>query len=155
MQLPINISIQLIRWYYIWWRQQLLSLCRLQKFSSIILLKIFTGPLSWESSLSSIPVILRFGLLIVSWISWMFWVRTFFAFCIFFVMFSLVSSIPEILSSISCILLAMFASMTPDLFPRFSIYSVVSLVNSLLFLLSFLDPGWFCSVPSPVCFIFL
>jgi hypothetical protein len=30
------------------------------KFSSIILLKIFTGPLSWESSLSSIPIIIRF-----------------------------------------------------------------------------------------------
>jgi hypothetical protein len=29
--------------------------------SSIILLKIFTGPLSWESLLSSIPIILRFG----------------------------------------------------------------------------------------------
>jgi hypothetical protein len=35
------------------------------------LLKIFTGPLNWDTSLSSIPIILRFGLLIVSWISWM------------------------------------------------------------------------------------
>jgi hypothetical protein len=39
---------------------------RLRTFSSIILLKIFTGPLSWGSSLSSIPIILRFGFLIVS-----------------------------------------------------------------------------------------
>ena len=44
-----------------------ISFFRFGKFSSIILLKIFTGPLSWESSLSFIPIILRFGLLIVSW----------------------------------------------------------------------------------------
>ena len=30
----------------------------LGKFSSIIVLKMFSGPLSWESSLSSIPIIL-------------------------------------------------------------------------------------------------
>jgi hypothetical protein len=41
------------------------------------LLKIFTGPLYWVSSLSSIPITLRFGLLIVSWISRVFWVRSF------------------------------------------------------------------------------
>jgi hypothetical protein len=39
---------------------------RLGKFSSIILLKIFTGPLSWDSLLSFIPIVLRFCLLIVS-----------------------------------------------------------------------------------------
>jgi hypothetical protein len=37
-------------------------LCRLGKFYSIIFLKIFTGPLSWESLLSSIHMILRFDL---------------------------------------------------------------------------------------------
>ena len=80
----------------------------LGKFSSIILLKIFTGPLSWKSLLSSIPIILRFGLLLVSYISWMFWVRSFllFAFSLTVVsMFFMVSSTPEILLSISCILL--------------------------------------------------
>jgi hypothetical protein len=36
------------------------------------LLKIFIGLLRWESLLSSIPTVLRFGLLIVFWISWIF-----------------------------------------------------------------------------------
>jgi hypothetical protein len=67
------------------------------------LLKIFTGPLSWESLLSSIPIILRFGFLIVSWISWMFWVRSFLLFAFSFTavsMFSMESSATESLSSI-------------------------------------------------------
>jgi hypothetical protein len=38
------------------------SLFRLGKFSSMILLKIFSGPLIWISSSSSIPTILRFSL---------------------------------------------------------------------------------------------
>jgi hypothetical protein len=69
------------------------------------LLKIFTGPLSWESSLSFIPIILGFGLLIVSWIFFMFWAGNFwqFTFSLNLVSMSMVSSAPEILSSISCI----------------------------------------------------
>jgi hypothetical protein len=43
-----------------------ISFFRLGKFSFITLLKIFTGPLNWEFSLSSIPTILRFHLLTVS-----------------------------------------------------------------------------------------
>ena len=38
------------------------SFFSLGKFSSIILLKIFTDPLSWKSSLSVIPIILKFCL---------------------------------------------------------------------------------------------
>ena len=47
-----------------------ISFFRLGKFSSTILLKIFSGPLSWES-LFSIQIILKFGIFIVSWNSWM------------------------------------------------------------------------------------
>jgi hypothetical protein len=73
---------------------------------SIILLKIFSCPLSWESLLSSIPIIHRFGIFIVSCTSWMFWVTSLlrFAFSLIVVsMSSMVSSIPEIcLSLVFC-----------------------------------------------------
>ena len=122
-----------------------ISFFKLGKFSSIILLTILSGSLSWNSLLSSVPIILRFGLLIVSWISWMFWVRSFWNFAFSLTiksMFSMVSSAPEILSSISFILLVMLASVTlvisflSFLSPELSLF-----VISLLFLLIFLDPG--------------
>jgi hypothetical protein len=76
-----------------------ISFFRLGKFSSITLVKIFTGPLSWKFSFSSITIILRVGLLILFLISWTFCVRIIldFTFSLIVVsMFSMVSSTPEI-----------------------------------------------------------
>jgi hypothetical protein len=118
------------------------------------LLKIFTGPLSWESSLSSIPIILRIGLLIVFWIYWVFLVRRLlhFAFSLTVVlMLSMVSPAPEILSSTSCILFVMLALWLLVSFLCFLSPVLSCFVTSLLFLFPFLYPGWFCSTPWPVC----
>jgi hypothetical protein len=43
----------------------------------MVLLKIFSGPLSWLLCPFPIPIILRFGLCILVQISWMFCVRKF------------------------------------------------------------------------------
>jgi hypothetical protein len=54
--------------------------------------------------------------------------------------------------AISFILLVMLAAMAPDFFLRFSVSRVIFFC--LLFLLPFLDPGWYCSIPSLVCLCF-
>jgi len=126
-----------------------ISYFRLGKFSSIILLNIFTDPLCWESSISSIPIILRFDLLIVSWISCMFWARSFLCFTSFLTvvsMSSMVSSAPEILSLISSILLVMLASMAYVSSFGFLYPGLSPFVLSLFFLFPFpiCSPVWLC-----------
>jgi hypothetical protein len=91
----------------------------------LCLLKLFSGPLSWDPLPSSIPVILRFNHFVVSRISWIFWVRSFSYFVFSLTdesIPSMVSSMPEILSSISCILLLMLESVAPDFSKVNSIY---------------------------------
>jgi hypothetical protein len=135
-----------------------ISFFRLEKFSSIILLKMFTGSLSWESLLSSKPIILRFGLLILSWTSWIFGLGDF---CILHFLWLLCQCflwylLPMRFSFLSlvfwfcCLHLRLLVSFLGFLFPVLSPF-----VISLLFLFPFLDPGWFCSFPSPVWFCFL
>jgi len=81
-----------------------------------VLLKIFTGPLSWETSLSSILIICRFDLFIVSWISCRFWASSFFCFTLSLTVVSMISmesSAPEILSSISLLFRFQFSISSP------------------------------------------
>ena len=126
-----------------------ISFFRLGKFSSIILLKMFVGSLSWESSLSSIPIIFQ----VQSFHNILFSDRGFLFFCIFLyygvdVFYGIVDA--EILSSVSCILLVMLASVIPDLFSRFPSPGLTLFVFSLISLFPFLDPGQFCSIASTV-----
>ena len=114
---------------------------------------MFAGSLSSKSTLSSVSIIPRSNLFIVSWISWMFWVKSF----LFLVFSFTVVSIPsmssftaDILSSISCNLLVMFAPVTPVLFQGFPSLELSHFLISLMFLFTFSDPGWCCSIPSPV-----
>ena len=137
----------LVLWIYV-------SFFRLGMLSSIILLKIFTGPLIWNSSFLSICIILRFGLLIVSWISWMFWVRILLYFyflwllclCSLWNLLHLRFSLPPLVFCCWWLHLWFLISFLGLLSPELSPF----VTFSLLFILPPLDPGWFCSIPSLV-----
>ena len=99
----------------------------LGKFSSIILLKKFTGALSWNSPFSFIPIICRFGLLFESRISCMFLVRIILHFLWLLYPCSLWNLLHLGLSRPSLVLLLMLVSLVSYFFPSVSIYRVVSL----------------------------
>jgi hypothetical protein len=91
------------------------SFFRSGKFSSMTLLKMFPGPLHWESSLSlSRLFFLGFGLFIVSGIAWMFPFKIF----LYFV-FSLTDMSISSYTRDSLLYLLFLYSVTPDLFSRF------------------------------------
>ena len=116
----------------------------------MILLKIFSGPLTLDSSPFFISIILGFGLFTVSQISWMFCVRNFFDSTFFLTdesIYSNISSRPERLSSISCILLVNLASVFPVYIPKIFISRIHSV---LLFPLSGLEK--FYLFPSTIWF---
>ena len=95
-----------------------------------------------------------FDFLLVSWISCMFLPRCLlhFAFSLtIMAMFSMVSSAPKILSSISCIPLVL-ACITPDLFPHFSISSVVSFCDFFIYPISIFK-SWIVLFTSFICLV--
>lgn len=97
-----------------------ISFFRLGK-CSMILLKTFSVSFTWVSSPSSIPIIFRLGLFMVSQISWKCCVRIFpdLTFSLTEVSIpSIMSLVPEILSSISCILLMRLPSVVPVQLPK-------------------------------------
>jgi hypothetical protein len=82
----------------------------------MILLKLFSVPLPWVSSPSSVPIICRFGLFMASQTSWMFCAWNFFQFKFSLAkvsISSILSSVHEVLSSVSYSLLVRFAFEVP------------------------------------------
>jgi hypothetical protein len=88
----------------------------------MILLKIFSGPLSWESS-PSIFITLRLGFLSGSYMFWMFSVMKFLAVVL---TSDIVLSMLELFSSISSTPLVTLTLLIYVLFPRFTISRIAS-----------------------------
>ena len=128
---------------------------RLGNFSSMVLLKAISGPLAEILFLSFIPIILRFGFVIMAQISWMF-LSEVFRFnifsdqCIYF-FHSIFTS--EFLCSISCILLMKLASVVPL---QISIFFIMIPSGFVFFIDSifFLGLEQFYVFP-PIVYIFL
>jgi hypothetical protein len=120
----------------------------------MIFLKTFSGPLSWESSFYSIPIIHRFGLFILSR---MLWVSRFLCFKFSLtvsLISSTVSSTPEILSSISCIPLIIPTSVIHDFFRRVSISRFASSCVFFIVSTSIFGLGLLSSISSHVYLCF-
>ena len=121
----------------------------------MILLKVFSGPSGWGSSLSSIPMILRFAPFTLSQISWMAYVRNFlhltFSLTNVFI-YSIDSSLPEILSLSSSVLLVTLASVVPFQIPKVFLFRFPQFVFSLLLLFAVLGLEQFYWFPSTVAF---
>lgn len=80
-----------------------LYLYNLGMFSSITLLKVWSMPLTWDSSLYSMPTIHRFGLLMVSHSSWILYTQAFLIFLIFYLDIKFFNFIFEYLLSVFCL----------------------------------------------------
>jgi hypothetical protein len=108
-------------------------------------------PLSWESSLSSVPIILMFG---HPYVSWMFSVRSILHFlsllCQCFLRYLLY--LRFYLFYLLSLVLVMLASMTLDLFSRVSISRIVSLCD--FFIVSiFIFRSWVVLFNSYTCLV--
>lgn len=103
-------------------------------------MKIFSEPLSWDSSLHSAPTVLGFGLFMDSQIAWMFCVRKFLD-----LIFSLtdvsisstMSSMPEILTYLPGIQFVRLASVVPVPIPKLLLPEFLRFMFSLLLLFLF------------------
>lgn len=126
----------------------------------MILLKIFSGILSWESSPSFIPIICMFGLFRLSQISWMFFVRKVLdlAFLSYLFISYIISSMTEILLLLlysiceACFLfliLNILFSCFPSVCAFFTVsisifrsWTVLFVFFICMFLLAFFKKGW-------------
>jgi hypothetical protein len=122
-----------------------ISFFRLEKFSSIILFKTFSGPLSWESSL------------FVYLPGWVFSLCPGFlecleieAFCFLYFLLLLCLCLVLYLLQLRFFFYLLYSVGDAVLFPRFPSPGLSPFEFSLMIILPFLDTGWFCSIPSPV-----
>jgi hypothetical protein len=125
-------------------------------FSSMISLKTFSGPLSWESLFSSILIILRYGFFpLYPEFLGCFGLGVFYVLNFHLLLCQFLLGIFYTWDSqISCILLVILTSIIPDLFPRLCISRFASICVFFIVSTSKLGLGSLYSIPSPdyLCF---